>query len=324
MAVLTRCKVVLVAMVLPLTISVGQPPTRVMPGTINFNQLDGVITGSSIDAALALSLELTGSYIYVPVARRDSVLATQNGGQHTIISAAKSLGASAIVFTTVSRIVNLVRAEVVLASGSDFSSRVTGIGYSTIRFMKEGSDVPIAEPSILTALQRAIAVALDNPELYANADTSVRVFPTKLLSVGGVEFISPPAELPPWQLFKEKTVSSYDLAQNIVFHLTDNPDFTILDIDSRDTMFATAGLYLVANDRPVSSTEIQVLRLFEVSSVIIGSLERIPEGARLTLMHCRINTNDTYTSLRSAFAVITEDTKGAFHKAIEECMGRLF
>ncbi|MBI2794643.1 MAG: hypothetical protein HYX66_08365 [Ignavibacteria bacterium] len=314
----------MVAMILPLSMAVGQPLTKVMPGTINFDRLDTVIRGSSIDAALTLSLELTGNYLYVPVSLRDSVLATQNGGQHTIISAARSLGAAAIVFATVSRIVNLVRAEVVLASGSDFSSRVTGIGYSTIRFMKEGSDVPIAEPSILTALQRAIAVALDNPELYANADTSVRVFPTKLLSVGGVEFISPSAELPPWQLFKEKTVSSYDLAQNIVFHLTDNPDITILDIDSRDTMFATAGFHLIANDRPVSSSEIQVLRLFEVSAVIIGSLERIPEGARLTLMYCRINSNDTYTPMRTAFALIVEDTKEAFHNAIKECMEGLF
>jgi hypothetical protein len=314
----------MVAMLVPLSLAVGQPPARVMPGTINFDQLDSVIRGSSIDAALALSLELTGNYIYIPVARRDSVLATQNGGQHTIISAAKSLGATAIVFATVSRLVNLVRAEVVLASGSDFSLRVTGIGYSTIRYMKENTDIPIAEPSILMALQRAIAVALDNPKIYANADTNVRVFPTQLLSVGGVEFISAPAELPPWQLFKEKTVSSYDLAQNIVLHLNDNPDLTILDIDSRDTMFATAGFHLIANDRPVSSSEIQVLRLFEVSAVIIGSLERIPEGARLTLMYCRINSNDTYTPMRTAFALIVEDTKEAFHSAIKECMERLF
>lgn len=314
----------MVAMLVPLSLAVGQPPARVMPGTINFDQLDSVIRGSSIDAALALSLELTGNYIYIPVARRDSVLATQNGGQHTIISAAKSLGATAIVFATVSRLVNLVRAEVVLASGSDFSLRVTGIGYSTIRYMKENTDIPIAEPSILMALQRAIAVALDNPKIYANADTNVRVFPTQLLSVGGVEFISAPAELPPWQLFKEKTVSSYDLAQNIVLHLNDNPDLTVLDIDSRDNMFATAGFHLIANDRPVSSSEIQVLRLFEVSAVIIGSLERIPEGARLTLMYCRINSNDTYTPMRTAFALIVEDTKEAFHSAIKECMERLF
>lgn len=324
MAVLTRCKVAIVVMLVPLTIMAGQPLTKVMPGTINFDPSDSVISGSSIDAALALSLELTGRYVYVPVALRDSVLGTQNGGQHTIISAARSVGAAVIAFVTVSRIVNLVRAEIVLASGSDFSSQVVGAGYSTIRYMMEGRNVPIAEPSILAAVQRAIAVALDNRDLYAHADTNVRVYPTQLLSVGGVEFISPPADLSQWQLFKEKTVSSYDLAQHIVFHFTDNPEFTILDIDTRDTMFATAGFYLIANDRPVSSSEIQVLRLFEVSALIVGSLERTTKGARLTLMYCRINDNDTYTSLRSAFADITEDTKGAFHAAISECLGKLF
>lgn len=311
-------------MLASLSSMVGQPLTKVMPGTINFDRSDSVLSGSSIDAALALSLELTGRYVYVPVAIRDSVLATQNGGQHTIISAARSVGAAVIVFITVSRIVNLVRAEIVFATGSDFSSRVSGIGYSTIRYMKEGTDVPIAEPSVLSALQRAIAIALADREIYAQADTNVRVYPTQLLSVGGVEYVSPPPDLSQWQLFKEKTVSSYDLAQHIVFYFTDNPDYTILDIDTRDTMFATAGFYLIANDRPVTSSEIQVLRLFEVSALIVGSLERTTKGARLTLMHCRINDNDTYTSLRSAFADITEDTKGAFHAAISECLGKLF
>ena len=296
---------------------------RVMPGAITIQSTDTLLSVGLVDAALALTFETTGAFAYLPISVRDSILRIQDSTKQTLAEAAKKLGASAIVFATVSRVQNLIRVELILATGNEYTDRLAGIGFASMNYANEETSKPLAEPAVLNAFQRALERALNDPELYKNADSVLRVIPTDLIAVGGVEFKTVTLDLPQWDLFKERTVSSYDLAQTIVHSLQSHKNYTTVDIETRDSMFAMAGFYLVENYHRVATEELRILRLFDIRRVITGTFERTMEGAKLELMLCSIADNDTYSVIKSESLVIKSDSKDAFQKAVDATVQKL-
>jgi len=323
MPVLPTRNVIFALFFLSSLIANSQQLQRVMPGSITTSAGDSIVTAPKIDAAMAIAFETTGTYMYLPVSSRDSILVARKMISASASDAATALGADAVAFTTVSRVHNLIRAELVVASGKQYSKKLSGVGYASITYFNETTKKPVPEPAILNAVQRAIEIVENDPGLYRNADSMLRVIPTELIAVSSVEFPKPTLDLPEWNLFKERTVASYDLLQTVVAELQPQKKYTVVDVETRDSMFAMAGLYLSENYKQVVTEELRILRLFDVHNVILGSFERTAEGALMTLKLCKIENNDTYTTLRTATHLVQNDTRDALHEGTIECVKKL-
>jgi len=288
----------------------------VMPAQIVDDSTDPAITATKLEAGLALALDLTERFAYVPAVVRDSLIAARTTDPVTTLQAAEIVEADVAVFANCIRVANLVRGEVTLRSGDSLKTEQRGVGYAAIRHYSDSGVV--ADPAILTSLQRALCVALQNDSLYTSAPNDLQVVPTTLVAIGGISFENDSSIAPHWNLFDDRTVVSYDMVINLVHELQASPLLTIVDLDTRDSMFAMGGMLLIENDRPVSNTELRILRLFDVQHIITGSFTRDRQGALLRLHWCRIEADGRYTIERTAEQRVTEDSAVKAREAVLE------
>ncbi len=280
--------------------------------------MDQAVSASKVEAGLALALDLTARFEYVPSAVRDSLIADQTADPVTTLQAAEIVGADIAAFAQCIRLANLVRAEITLRAGDSLATEQRGVGYAAIRHYNDSGVV--ADPAILTALQRALCRALEDDSLYAGAPDDLRVFPSTLIGIGGIAFENDSAITTRWNLFEDRTVVSYDMAINLVHELQSAPYLTVVDLDTRDSMFAMGGLMLIENDRPVSNSELRILRLFDVHHIITGAFTRDQKGALLRLHWCRIEPDGRYTIERSAERRVMEDSAVQAREAVLEAV----
>lgn len=320
-ALLCLCYAFLCSVTVPLH---GQDLDRVMPAVITNKLNDSLLTTALIDEAAGLALTMTGRYAYIPVAVRDSVLLSKNGKEWSAAYAAKEIGANTIAYVSVSRIINLIRVELTLMSGRDYTVKQTGVGYASMRHAVMGTERPALQPALLLASQRAVLEAVRQPDIYASLQSDLRARPATLYGVSGIAFRQDSSIMPMWQLFDENTVVSYDMAQTIVHRLHDRDSLVVVDIETRDTMYAMGRLFLVENDRAISRTELRILRGFDIANVITGTFERVPEGGRLTLYASHVDRAISFTVNRSATRTITTDSVEAMRDAVNACIDELF
>ncbi|MBC8124116.1 MAG: hypothetical protein H7X70_00150 [Candidatus Kapabacteria bacterium] len=301
-----------------------QTVQKVMIGGIRNDTSDHLISQYKVEAALALALELTGRYSLVQNTTRDSVVATMKSDSITVQSAADRLGAELIAFCSIARVANLIRMEVVIVGGEGWVINTSGVGYATSFLVSDSTQQRIADPAIFTATQRALCVALLDSALYQLADSGLQTRPTQLTAVGGMEFIVSTDGLAPWSVFKEKIAASYDAVSTVVAAMRQHPAVTVVDIESRDSLYAAAGLYMVENYNALSGIELKTLKGFEVTHVITGRFVRVRGGAEITLSLNEIRPDALYTSIRTASATASVDTKLAFQDGIRSCLRQLF
>ncbi len=293
---------------------------RVMAAVIADDSTDASVTATKIEAGLSLAMDLTERYLYLPTVVRDSLVRERTAEPVTTLQAVSITGAQMAIFARCIRIANLVRAEIALRSGTDLETEQIGVGYAAIQHVRDS--VVVADPAILAALQRALCQALSDPLLFDSAPKDLRVVPTTLVSIGGIEFTNH-ADLPLWSIFEDRTVVSYDLAINLVHALHERSSLTVIDLDTRDSMYALGGLYLVENDRPVSNSELRILRLFDVQTVVTGSLTRDEQGAVLRLHWCRIEPDGRYTVQETATLRVASDSLTDLRRLVLECASEL-
>lgn len=313
--------------VLLLTVTVSlhaQQVERVMPATISLRAPDTLLLPSVLDEAVGLAFVMSGRYAYIPMATRDSIMNARKSEKLTAAQTAAEVGATSMAFITVARLVNLLRVEIVLMSGPDYKQRQTGIGYASMRHARVGTDAPSLQPALLLAAQRAVMNVAKDSSLYLGLQKDLRARPATLYGVSGIAFQQDSTIWPLWQLFDENTVVSYDMVQSIVHRLHDVDSLAVIDIETRDSMYAMARLYLVENDRSITGGEIRIFVGFDVSHVITGTFARVKEGARLTLFASHIDRSGSLTVLRSATRLIRKDTKDAMREAITVCIDELF
>lgn len=292
-------------------------------GRINVDSTDCAITAGKVEAGTSVALSLTSTLRLIPNVVRDSLLASLPASKRTIVDAVSATRAYGALFITTRRIANLVRTEVVLTTGSDLKEQGRGVGYGLLRYKNSSDESALADPAILASVQRALCVALQDSSLYAKAESDFRVVPTALVTLGGIAFVDS-TQQKAWNLFAEKVVVSYDGAETIANEASALEKLTLIDLETRDSMYVKAGLYVVENYQTVSVSEIGLLRAFEVRYVIIGTLLRTQQGATLTLQLCELVSPVAYKQIRSSSATCGEDTKGAFRAAIKEAMHGLF
>ena len=303
----------------------AQSLPRMMMAQCSVDSLDAAMSVGKAEAALALAVGLSGKAEYVPTAVRDSLVraAQVPQSQLTALGAANIVDATLLVFMTMRRLHHLVRTELIVIDVSSPGNQRRGIGYATLRHHHSDETV-LADPAMLASTQRALAVAMGDSTLYlqASVDSALHVRPTHLTAVGGFLFRNDPTAQP-WELFKQKVAVSYDLAQSVAHGLANADAYTVVDIETRDTMYAMLGLHLTENYNDVSAIELQQLSRFEVTHLVNGSLQRVDQGAMLTLTLNLILPDERYVAVRSVEEPVEQDTKVALRDAIERAVARL-
>jgi len=300
-----------------------QRTQRVMIGGIQYDSADVLINPTKLETGLTIALEATQKYRLICNQMRDSIL-RKRPNTLSVLQAADAVGAELIVFCNVGRIANLVRSEVIVLGGDGFIVNVRGVGYGTTSLERDTSGTAIADPAILSSLQRALCVALNDSSLYSRADTVLRVRPTALAAIGGIEFKQPSSDLGTWSLFKEKVPASYDAAQLIVEALRGCDDVTLIDLDTRDSIFAKARLFMIENYNATTAAELNVLSAFEISHLVSGTIERIRGGAICTLSFDEITPQKTLRQIKRAEGVVAVDSKAALKDGVREALQKLF
>lgn len=296
---------------------------RFIIGRINIDSTDRAFTAGKVEAGTSVALSLTPSLRLVPNVVRDSLLATIPTSSGTVADAVRATHARGALFITTRRVANLVRTEVVVTSGSELKEQGRGVGYGLLRYKNSADESAIADPAILASIQRALCVALNDSALYATAESDFRVMPTSLLALGGMEFVDT-TQQKVWNLFADKLLVSYDGAETIANEASNLEKMTLIDLETRDSMYVKAKLYVVENYKTLSVTEINVLRAFDVRHVIIGKLVRTLQGAELTLQLCEFVSPVSYKAVRSVTELCAEDSKESFRSTIKAAMHRLF
>ncbi|HLP28744.1 MAG TPA: hypothetical protein VK147_08890 [Candidatus Didemnitutus sp.] len=319
-----HCLVMPLVLVLSSSTWAQTPIQKVLVGGIQFDSTDPYISAYKVEAALAIALEASGRYALIPNVTRDSLVRTARNDSMSVQVAADRLGAELIAFCSIGRIANLVRMEVVIVGGDGWVVTTSGVGYGTSFLQSDSSKKRIIDPAILSATQRALCVAVLDSALYAQADSGFIVRPTQLAAVGGIEFVVSNPDLAPWSIMREKIAASYDAVSTIVAAMRQSAEISVVDIESRDSIYALAGLYMVENYNPLSRSELTILKGFEVTHVITGRFERKKGGAELTLIYNEIKPDASYTPIKKAQFMVAVDSKLAFQDGVRACLRKLF
>lgn len=315
---------VALVLVLAAPVAAQYVPQKVVIGGIQFDSADAYVSAYKVEAALAIALEASGRYALIPNVTRDSLVASSRNDSLSVQAAADSLGAELIAFCSVGRIANLVRVELVIVGGDGWIVTTSGVGFATSFYLSDSTKKRVIDPAILAATQRALCVAVLDSSLYAEADSGLAVRPTQLAAIGGIEFIASNPDFAPWSVMKEKIAASYDAVSTIVAAMRQNATITVVDIETRDSLYAIDGLFMVENYNPASRSELTILKGFEITHMITGRLERMKGGAELTLVYNEIKPDASYTPIRSAKVTIAVDSKLAFQDGVRACLRKLF
>lgn len=130
-----------------------------------------------------------------------------------------------------------------------------------------------------------------------------------------MSFVDDPSQ-PSWELFKNHTVNGFDVVVNVFDAMKSAADYVCYDVDSRDSIFALFKLYLIENDNEPSRQELDALHKLEVQYYIRGTCHRTPGGADIELYFCSVNSNGTYSIVRTAQEFLDTDDLEAFRQKV--------
>jgi len=302
----------------------NQSRQSIVIGKISIGRALTDLSDYKTEAAVTLAAFLSGKYLLIPITQRDSVAKTLSGKgiDPSLIKIANELLASKIVFANINRIENIIRIDLTLVDVKDKEKKQSGTGYAFLKFKKGSDDNNVFDPPLLTAFQRAFASALADSNLYAHLQGNLRVMPAAATVIAGVEFVDD-SYLPPWKIFDEKLITSFETVETIFKAAKNSPRNVVYDVTSRDAIYSIFNLYFTENHKGLTSEEIDALRNFQVENYITGYLRRIKEGAELSLFYGKI-TKDGLTKLKEKKVIIPKDDQTKFLEQVTELTNELF
>lgn len=282
------------------------------------------LEASKIEAGLHLACELSRKFRLIPVSQRDSVigLLLEKKKEPTAENLAKELNADKVYFIVINRLHNMMRIDLTAFDQKNSQKKYKGIGYANLRYREQNTNKIIYDPALLKAFQRAIADAEKDTLLYSHLDDNLKTFPAASLIIGGIDF-QEDRTLPSWKLYEKKVVTSFDATEVIFDELKDNPKFAVYDNPSRDSLYSLFHMHIVENYRPPTSFEILALNAMEVDYYITGLLKRVPEGALLEIVLCKVNKKSLEV-IKSEKEIINEDSIEQFRSGVRKCIKRIF
>ena len=149
-------------------------PLRVYIAGIEIGKNLSDLNPSSVEAAFAFSMMLTNFFDIIPQKYVDStrIQWKKEGKSFTIVDLANHFKADFLVYINLNRFKNMLRCDITLLFDQNFQKKSNGSGYSFINYIDTVSKKYLYDPSILTAMQRAFAVAVKDSNLFAKAKNS--------------------------------------------------------------------------------------------------------------------------------------------------------
>jgi len=294
-----------------------------MIGSIKLGQKTELVTPLKVEAAVNLATGITGKYILIPTVLRDSLakMMTNDGIKPQLDKVADSIGANKIIFILVSRIQNMLRVELNLVDVKVTTNRNIGEGFASIHYMQNDS-TQLVDPALLEATQRAFAVAIQDSNIYADCDSSFRIFPAPTMIIGGLDYRDNPNYFPKWDLFERPIVSSYDAVESIFEQAKNSPNYVVYDIPTRDSIYTIFNLYVIENHKPPSITEIEALDNFLVRRYITGTFTKQQKNAEIELILNEI-VNGRLKPIKSEKGILHKDDLMEFRNVLKEMTKKL-
>ncbi len=296
-------------------------PLRVYISGIEMGKNLEDLNPSSVEAAFAFSMMLTNFFDIIPQKYVDStrIQWKREGKTFTIVDLANHFQADFLVYINLNRFKNMLRCDITLLFDKNFQKKSNGSGFSFINYQDTVSKNYLYDPSILTALQRAFAVAVKDSNLYAN--TKNPVIPIPSLVITGIEFRKKD-ELPSWSLFTNSVINSYFMVEKIFDIIAPSNKYQPFDIETRDSIYATFNFFAPENYKAPNQMELYALRQFEIETIITGAFEQKVEGGELVLILAKF-TNVGLTEINRVKGLVTSDSILEFEKVISELTNQL-
>ena len=279
------------------------------------------INPRKFDAALALSIKLSKKFDYISLDKSQELLGGDSSRQIKITEIADEAGADYIATAQVNTLKNIIRTQIVLSNVNEPEKRFTGAGYSAVNYIDAGSGEKVYDPSLLSSLQRALAVALNDSNMFVNPEMGINVRPLPTLVIGSIAFLGESKN--EWDLYTDKVVASYAAVETIFEAAKKSTDYVFYDTDTRDSVYKIFGFNIVENYSPPSIHEIRALYQMAVDYYVAGSITRTAEGADLTVSLYSIE-KDGLILLKSENEKFTDDSRMVFLEHVGRAARRLF
>lgn len=294
-----------------------------LPGSIELGEGADSVGEYRVEAALRLCGRISGRYFVLPLSTRDSIAREffKSGEKPTLSKIARRAGADTVVFVRVSRLKNMLRADLVFAGLDDSAASSSGFGYAPVRYFYEDT-LRVLDPALLKAIQRAFATCAGDSNMFADSPGKFRTFPANTLVVGGLQFLDD-ENLDPWDLFQDKIVNAYDAAESMFKQAVKSDRYAVYDLDSRDAIYAKFDMRIVENDKAPTRYEARALYNFEVDEYLTGIIERTERGGELKLIRCAVREN-YFEVIDSARTLVRTDDVIELRKGVKDLVGKLY
>ncbi len=298
---------------------------KIMLASVQFGRGATNLSQTKIEAAFSYATLLASRFDYATPGMRDSVAAAQksSGTPPTGLTVGKALGVDRLYFVKISRLNNMLRADVVWRGPDERSEMHSGIGYCFLNYREAKTDAALYDPSLMTAIQRGMAVAERDSAMFRGLPGKCEVLPARTLVPGGIMFVDTLGIKPEWSLFSKKEINSYDAAGKIFEAASKSKDYVAYDIDTRDSIYAIFNLYAVENFNAPSAAEISALSKFGVESYVSGFIARSDSGATLSLTLYHFNNGDL-VPVRTSRGFIASDDIISFRNEVSRLAHELF
>ena len=211
---------------------------------------------------------------------------------------ANAVEADKILVIKIEQLRNIIRAEISSLNTKQPEQITTTEGFAVINYFENQTNIPVYDPTILKALQRAFALNDNDSLMFAKLPAPFFVKPVPNLVITGMEFKNDLNYIK-WEVFAEQVVRSYEFAETIYDEIKNIDDWVVFDIDSRDAIYEMFNFFLVENNIAPSKNETAALAKFGVNHFISGKIERNKNGITISLTLNNINQRNEIIPLKS-------------------------
>lgn len=272
---------------------------------------------AKVPPAFALTAYASNKYEMIRMSMNDSAskFLKAQGIIPTVSKVMEFLNVQKSVYINVQRLHNLLRVEVLEQGYPSYNDSQSGAGFALLRYRK--GDSIIYDIPLLHALQRAFASAEKDSLMFDKADEDMRRYPAPTVVSTGIVFKDVYKNLNKIYDLKLQVINAYDAVQVMINAGKDHPKFTLLDIDTRDSIYAMLNLYGVENNRAPVDAELSMLGRIGIEYIITGTAENKKDFSEITLELKKLHKDGSTTFVRGVKEIITTDQIEDFRKAIE-------
>lgn len=255
-----------------------------LPARIINPEYNHPITPNKIDLALTFAFKLLDDHDYISAKVRDSIAEElyQSGDAPELLKVAQFSNANSLLFVRVNVLENIIRTDIDIVNVKDTTNRSRGHGYALVRYFQGESGEKIYDPSLLTSIQRALAVAMSDSLIFVDSVKGFNVRPLPTLVIGSIYYVDYEV-FKDWEIIRNHVVSSFSAVESIFEAANKSEKFVVYDIATRDSIYTKFNLYGIENYAAPSEHELDALYKADIDYFITGSMERSDEGAQVTL-----------------------------------------